>query len=304
MVETIEESGKQYNSLTIIGKDIELSQQKKRSCWRVRCVCGEEFSALACNIKRNNTTKCKLCKGGYIVGEKYGRLTVERRVIINNKIMWECRCDCGKLTPPIRKDSLISGHTRSCGCLQREHIQNLNTKNLSGQKFGRWNVISKIDKRDSSGNSYYKCDCDCGNKGIEVSGRNLILGRTLSCGCLKSRGEEKICELLQDMGVKFMREYRLPTILSTGGIPRLDFVLLDNQDKILCGIEYQGEQHYAIRTTSRFTEDDLEIIQKRDKEKQFFCQNNNIPIIYIPYTDYEIIDKNYLYEKIKYYTGV
>ena len=301
MIEQIPESGKQYNNLIVLGKDVEKSRESGRTSWAVRCSCGEEFSALATNVKRGNTTKCKLCRGGYIVGEKFGELTVEKRVVINGKVMWECRCSCGNLTKPIRKDSLVSGHTRSCGCLQRKHAQTLNSKNLVGKKFGRWTVVEKIDRRDSSGNSYYLCNCDCGNNAIEVSGKNLLLGRTLSCGCLKSKGEEKVNNILQDCGLSFAREYRLPTVLSTGGVPRLDFALFDNEKKLVCGIEYQGEQHYSTRPTGIFTEDQLNIIRIRDEEKLQFCNVNNIPIIYISYMDYDILDKEYIIKKLNNY---
>lgn len=303
MVIDIEETGKQYNKLTVLGKDVEKSQEAKRTYWRVRCSCGEEFSALATNIKRENTTKCQLCRGGYIVGERFGELTVERRVIVNGKVMWECRCSCGNITKPIRKDSLVSGHTRSCGCLQRKHIQSLNAKNLVGRSFGRWLVVEKTDRRDSSGNSYYLCDCECGNKNIEVSGRNLLLGRSCSCGCLKSKGEERVNSILQECKLSFVREYKLPTILSTGGMPRLDFALLDKDQNIVCGIEYQGEQHYSTRPTGIFTEEKLKNIHTRDEEKLSFCNLNNIPIIYIPYTDYDILDQNYIMEKLTLYLG-
>lgn len=300
MIIEIKESGTQYNRLTVLGKDVEASQLKKRSVWKVRCECGEEFSALAENIKRGNTSQCSLCRSGYIVGEKYGRLTVIQRVVIDKKTMWVCRCECGNITKPIRKDSLVSGHTRSCGCLQKEHVATLNAKDLSGQKIGRWTVLHKTERRDTSGNCYYLCECECGNKGIEVSGKNLISKRTLSCGCLKSKGEEKISELLQNLKIDFVREYRLPVTMSTGGNPRLDFAIFQN-NQFICGIEYQGEQHYFDRITNMFTKEKLEKIRIRDEEKAKYCETNSLPIIYIPYTDYDILTEDYLVNKMSQY---
>lgn len=52
--------------------------------------------------------------------EKYGRLTVIRRVENHGQYTyWECICDCGNKTY-VTGRSLTSGHTKSCGCLQRE----------------------------------------------------------------------------------------------------------------------------------------------------------------------------------------
>lgn len=39
----------------------------------------------------------------------------------NNRQLWNCRCDCGMRCQVLR-DSLISGRTKSCGCLHREGV--------------------------------------------------------------------------------------------------------------------------------------------------------------------------------------
>lgn len=56
---------------------------------------------------------------------------------------------------------------------------------LTGQKFGRWNVIKASDKRNKNGNVMWKCECDC-SRGVThlVSGAALKNGKSKSCGCL------------------------------------------------------------------------------------------------------------------------
>ena len=55
--------------------------------------------------------------------KKYGRLIiVEER---KNKLL--CLCDCGN-TKEIYKYDVLSGRTKSCGCLQRERTSKANTK--------------------------------------------------------------------------------------------------------------------------------------------------------------------------------
>lgn len=62
-----------------------------------------------------------------MVGKKFGRLTVIRRSPKRgNCISWECRCDCGKEITT-QGTSLRSGHTKSCGCYQREAVSAANT---------------------------------------------------------------------------------------------------------------------------------------------------------------------------------
>jgi hypothetical protein len=63
-----------------------------------------------------------------LTGMRFGRLEIIGRV--PNKganVWWSCRCQCGT-TKDVRASSLISGVSRSCGCLSRE---------LSSQRNGR-----------------------------------------------------------------------------------------------------------------------------------------------------------------------
>lgn len=52
-----------------------------------------------------------------ITGVKFSRLTplykTERR---KNRTYWLCRCECGN-QKEVSRDRIVSGHTRSCGCL-------------------------------------------------------------------------------------------------------------------------------------------------------------------------------------------
>lgn len=52
--------------------------------------------------------------------------------------------------------------------------------NLTGQKFGRWTVISEAPRHGQT--RYWLCQCDCGTV-REVRQQNLINGQSTSCGC-------------------------------------------------------------------------------------------------------------------------
>ena len=56
-----------------------------------------------------------------LTGQRFGRLVVLERAesAPNHKTQWLCQCDCGSQVI-VRSDSLLSGRTLSCGCLQRE----------------------------------------------------------------------------------------------------------------------------------------------------------------------------------------
>lgn len=135
-----------------------------------------------------------------LTGNKYNRLTVlyrdESKPKGNKKsAYWICKCDCGTIKS-IRGDHLRNNKIQSCGCLQKERASDVNTIDLTGQKFGRLLVLSKVNKTNKHG-PFWKCKCDCGNI-VEVQGCYLRDGTTKSCGCLQkeqlknARGKHKI----------------------------------------------------------------------------------------------------------------
>jgi hypothetical protein len=56
-----------------------------------------------------------------LTGQTFGRLTVIKRGPTGGRnAHWICVCECGRVTKPIRAESLKDGNTRSCGCLAHE----------------------------------------------------------------------------------------------------------------------------------------------------------------------------------------
>lgn len=67
--------------------------------------------------------------------ETFGRLTVLCRVDIGKpKVYYKCSCSCGKETI-VERHSLVSGNTRSCGCLHKEQLIKRNYKH--GERYTR-----------------------------------------------------------------------------------------------------------------------------------------------------------------------
>lgn len=281
-------TGQKFNHLTVIELDEVKTKASKRTHWITECDCPwhTRQSVETSNLTRGNSTKCKYCKAENLLGRQFGRLKVIDRVIDeNDHVMWKCQCDCSNEII-VRPDSLTSGHTKSCGCLQKEIVSQNNKINLIGQKFGKLIVVAESPRRQNDGGFYWYCDCDCGTKHHEVSGHHLRLGNIQSCGCIRSRGEEKIANILNENSILFEREYIIKDlVLSTGGHPRFDFAILDSDRKVQYFIEFHGEQHYLARGTI-FTEEKVATIQIRDKEKEEYCKQNNIPLVIIPYTKF------------------
>lgn len=64
-----------------------------------------------------------------ITGQRFGRLTALYRDGYSNSwhSMWVCQCDCGKELR-VFKNNLLSGRSRSCGCLKSDLLAERNRK--------------------------------------------------------------------------------------------------------------------------------------------------------------------------------
>lgn len=236
-----------------------------------------------------------------LTGQKFGRLTVLYKDQNNKKTgtYWVCQCDCGNIKS-VRRDHLINGHIKSCGCYNIEAIKKRNFIDLTGQTFGKLTVI-KQDKERSGKNgknskNYWFCKCSCGNPNlISVSTEDLRSGHKQSCGCLNSKGELKITLLLTEMGIEFITQKTFDDLRSDkNNLLRFDFFL----PKYNTCIEYQGIQHYRFDGFYNKTQEDFLLRQKYDNMKEEYCQKNNINLIIINYKDYYNLNKEILKERI------
>lgn len=106
-----------------------------------------------------------------MMGKRYGKLVVTNEYKSGKWPMCTCKCDCGKVVE-VRKYSLESGNTTSCGCSRHE--------DLTGQRFGKLTAISYEGYKGRA--AMWRCRCDCG-KEIVTRASSLKSGNTISCGC-------------------------------------------------------------------------------------------------------------------------
>ena len=103
----------------------------------------------------------------YMIGQKYGRLTVENVIYQKGKeTRVDCVCECGN-RKQIRICDVRKGHTKSCGCLKKERISMVGYKHgLSAKDYRLYGIWSKMIRRCSNPNdSNFK---DYGGRGIKV----------------------------------------------------------------------------------------------------------------------------------------
>lgn len=267
----------------------ECEERKNKSIyWYCRCDCGVERNVRGGDLKAGKTLSCGCLQRERaaasnslnLIGQRFNRLEViektnERQ---DGMIIWKCKCDCGNIVT-VPTSYLTTGDTGSCGCYQKDRINEACAKDITNQKFGKLTAIKPTEKRMGK-SIIWECLCECGN--ITFVGANtLISGLTQSCGCIKSRGEKTISNLLREHNIQFeiQKTFDNCRFEDSKAMAKFDFYV---QNKYL--IEYDGEQHFMYRTTGWNNEESHLKLVKRDKYKNQWCKDNNIPLIRIPYT--------------------
>ena len=288
---------------------ISASGNKYRQAYFLCPYCQREFLSPIQDVKSGKrrcgcmTSKQK-AKGGSSTGvdisnKQFGRLTPLYYKIVRSskgksKRLWYCQCECGGHTWTT-VDSLVSGHTLSCGCLKIEKVKNIHTKDIKGMTSGMLTAQYNTGRQDNRGNYYWYCTCKCGGH-KEVIASHIIGNQVISCGCLVSKGENKIRNLLNELNIFYETQKTFDECVNpaTGAKLKFDFYIPDLK---IC-IEYDGKQHFSESDTWAEKEG-LGAIQFRDDTKNRFCQTNGIQLIRIPYWDYALLNKNYLSKKIQ-----
>lgn len=259
--------------------------------WTCQCECGTIRDVDGTSLRKGKSTNCgcenkirlKNINFKDLTGERFDKLIVisqyqERDK--NNQILWKCKCDCGNICLKTTAYLHRKNFFHSCGCYGKEQISLLNKRNLIGQKFGKLTVLQETSKRDNSGNIIWKCRCDCGNQ-IEVRTNSLTTGNTQSCGCINySIGEKNIEKILKQANINFKTQYTIPELK----LKKFDFAIFyQNSISPIRLIEFDGQQHFMDRKGLWNSTESLEDIQKRDKQKNQWAKDHNIPLVRIPY---------------------
>lgn len=290
-------TGQKFDRLIVLGLDREYEkmQTNYNRKWICKCECGVIKSIFA-NALRSGRTKSCGCfnkettaqrnhqRVENLVGNKYGKLTVMEMFQQNGRKMCKCLCDCGNQTI-VESGNLKRGNTQSCGCLQKEVMQKIRFVDETGNKYGKLAVLRQEGWMDARREALWLCQCECGNTTI-VQGGNLRSGNTKSCGCIKSSyGEEAVEKLLKDNKIPYLREYEFSDLLSEKGNPlRFDFCILQNERPYYF-IECDGLQHYEYGKF-QYTDEETELLWKRDRQKEKYLFEHDYPLIRIPYEHY------------------
>lgn len=297
-------TGQKFGKLTVKNRaesKIDLSG-KARTRWNCDCDCGNDnIIVLGDYLKRSKCPSCG-CEAhknrveknrSNNIGEKYGRLTIVDIIWDEKPAKAICKCDCGNDFIGL-KSGIVTGHTRSCGCLQPEKTSEANTKDWTGHIAESGVKFIKQHYMNNKGQWLWECECPlCGNVFYELPAK-VNNGHTTSCGCrIQSFGENYVGSLLEKLQIKFLPQYsfrdcRYKYIL------HFDFAIFDD-NKLLGLIEYDGRQHFE--SIDLFGgQEEFEKTKIRDQIKNTYCNINSIPLLRIPYTMSIKEIENKLYE--------
>ena len=296
--------GLKINDLEVVGRDLkkEIQQKKKRYhqiYYICRCSCGNICSVLKTNLTSGKQKSCgcgrRKSPANFedLTNRVFDRLTVIERDLSRNKgymTYWLCRCECGNVVS-VQASKLKSGHTKSCGCWQKEQAHNTHFKDLTGMTFGKLKVIDRNFTAYSNNKVYWNCECECGSR-VVVAALKLCSFQTMSCGCIKSYGEYLIKNYLNKNNIMYYSNRGFSDCLSLGGYRlKFDFIIPDNSKVGFYIIEFDGHQHFKSNNRGWDTDKNYNRTHENDLIKNKYCFDNDIKIIRIPYT--EIRNMNY-----------
>ena len=194
--------------------------------------------------------------------------------------MVKCLCDCGKEVL-LCKNDVQTGHTQSCGCLQKEKASEAKKVDHSGYKTELGVEILYSSKKNKKNQTLWTCKCFCGNL-FEILPAKIIEGHTQSCGCIRnSSGETFIENTLKENNISYKKEYTFPDCKKEY-VLRFDFAIFDDNKNLLSLCEFDGQQHFKPIEIFGGKEG-FKSTQERDRMKNKYCKEHSIPLVRFPY---------------------
>jgi len=275
---------------------VESKKAKSKSTRYIKFICNKhrELGIQEQSVYRFKANKhvCKYCNGSKLKDVFSDRVysanpTIE---VLSEYTRWEnkvkCRCKtCGYEWDARPSVILYGGGCPKCGrkkanisemINENEIIKRIQEANSDIQVIGKYNGYHKP----------IKCRClKCGRE-WESPVCHIISGDSSCPSCNQSKGEKKMISILESFGYIPLTQYSFSDCRYKY---KLRFDAYVKELNIL--FEYQGECHYIpidyAGKGKEWAKAHFDISQERDFIKREYCIKNNIPLVEVPYWEFD-----------------
>jgi hypothetical protein len=207
---------------------------------------------------------------------------------ITKKLYFKCfKCPEDEIPFLINISGILNGN--GCGICSNRQVGKFNSLVFTHPNVAQeWDFANNYITPDQvvygSPNKYFWVCPNC-NRSYKARISDRAIKKSSCPFCDQSKGEKKISEYFTRKNISFSPEFLFENCRDVRRLP-FDFYLT----KYNVCIEYSGQQHfYSIDYFGG--EKCFEITQRHDKIKKEYCENNNIPLIVIPYWDFKNIEQ-------------
>jgi hypothetical protein len=252
---------------------------------KYKCECGN-ISYIRFDCFKNRDQRCIKCGGTekltftfvYNFFKEYGCELLENDYK-NAHTKMKYKCNCGNIAY-IDFDHFKRG-CRCMNCTENEKL----TYEFVYNYFKNYGceLLEKIYINSNTKMKYY---CSCGNESY-ISWDNFKQGKRCTA-CSESHGEKQIATYLINHNCQFKREYKFKDCKNKQPLP-FDFAIFDKNNNLQFLTEYDGQLHYISK---EHFGGEAELIKRQinDSIKTNYCLQNNIPLLRIPYWDFDNIE--------------
>lgn len=282
--------------------------ENSKTKMKLQCGCGNVFETNFSAFKRGSKRQCNEC--GYENKNKAQTLTYQEirhfveiesnsnckllsREYIGDKQKLSFKCKCGsKFTTTF--NAFKGKNKRQCNTCGHNTLSNkLKISFAEVKQFIETESDSGciLLSKDYKGNkSKLEIQCECGDKFTTTFNKFKSKYKRQCNGCSASKGEIRALKWLNSKNIHNIMHYKFDDCRSINLLP-FDFYL--PYHNLL--VEYDGEQHFMpVDFGGKGEEWALEqhlAVVERDNIKNQYCKDNSIPLLRIPYWDFDNIEE-------------
>jgi hypothetical protein len=279
--ERVENIVEQYNIQIIKYIDNEINANTEILC---NCKCGREFKTKIQYLKSKH--QCDVCSG-YKYDAKYIAKNIPKQCKfikrLQEKNMGLFQCGCGRRYKAGISE-VINRNKHQCNICSKKPRKDTDffKKELYSIYGDKYTVEGKYIKA----HQHVKIKCNLCKHTFHTKPTNILSGYECPICNIpqRSKGESTIFDFLYNNNINYVHQYSFENSLL-----RFDFAVFDSNHVLIGLIEFDGIQHFE--PVDFFGgQDQFEYQQQNDQIKNQYCKDNNIPLLRIPYWEFDNIE--------------